>query len=66
MERSSTQMCTTSVIFRPLPKVNNRPWGENSPNLVTLAPGKTRSQCFFSITETNEQTIGEENAGWVC
>jgi hypothetical protein len=26
----------TSVFFKELPKVNNRPMGENSPNLVTL------------------------------
>jgi hypothetical protein len=24
------------VVFKELPKVNNRPMGENSPNLVTL------------------------------
>jgi hypothetical protein len=24
--------------FKPLPKVNNHPLGENSPNLVTLVP----------------------------
>jgi hypothetical protein len=29
-------MWATSVIFKKLPKVNNRPLGENSPNLVTL------------------------------
>jgi hypothetical protein len=29
-------MCTTSVIIKLLPKENNRPLGENSPNLVTL------------------------------
>jgi hypothetical protein len=30
-------MCATSVIFKPMPKVNNRPLGENLPNQVTLA-----------------------------
>jgi hypothetical protein len=30
------KICATSVIFEPLPKVNNRPIGETSPNLVTL------------------------------
>jgi hypothetical protein len=30
-------MSDTSVIFNKLPKVNNHPLGENSPNLVTLA-----------------------------
>jgi hypothetical protein len=29
-------MCTTSVIFKLLSKVNNHPLGENLPNLVTL------------------------------
>jgi hypothetical protein len=30
-------MCATSIIiFQVLPKVNNRPMGKNSPNLVTL------------------------------
>jgi hypothetical protein len=30
-------MLAYSVIFKQLPKVNNRPMGENSPNLATLA-----------------------------
>jgi hypothetical protein len=30
-------MCVTSVIFKPLPKLSNRPLGENSANLVTLS-----------------------------
>jgi hypothetical protein len=29
-------MWTNSVLFIKLPKVNNRPMSENSPNLVTL------------------------------
>jgi hypothetical protein len=29
-------MWATSVIFKKLPKVNNRPMGENSPHLVDL------------------------------
>jgi hypothetical protein len=36
VEKSSLKICTTSVILKPLPKVNNRPIGENSPKLVTL------------------------------
>jgi hypothetical protein len=42
-------MCATSVIFKPMPKVNNHPLGENSPNLVTLfaaecsCAGKTKT-----------------------
>jgi hypothetical protein len=34
--KSSTKIWTTFVIFEKLSKVNNRPLGENSPNLVTL------------------------------
>jgi hypothetical protein len=30
-------MWATSVIYQKLPKDNNRPMGENSPNLVTLS-----------------------------
>jgi hypothetical protein len=30
----------TFVIFKNHPRVNNRPTGENSPNLVTLIGGK--------------------------
>jgi hypothetical protein len=33
---SSPNMSDTSLILKELPKVNNRPLGENSPNLVTL------------------------------
>jgi hypothetical protein len=33
---SSPIICAVSVIFTKLPKVNSRPTGENSPNLVTL------------------------------
>jgi hypothetical protein len=35
--KSSTKIWTTFVIFEKLSNVNNRPLGENSPNLVTLA-----------------------------
>jgi hypothetical protein len=28
-------MCASNVIFKALPKLNNRPIGEKSPNLVT-------------------------------
>jgi hypothetical protein len=36
VEKSSPQICTASLIRKPLPNVNNHPIGENSPNLVTL------------------------------
>jgi hypothetical protein len=35
-EKSRTKMRATSVIFKKLSLANNRPLGENSPNLVTL------------------------------
>jgi hypothetical protein len=34
--KSSPKLRAISVIFQKLPKANNRPLGENSPNLVTL------------------------------
>jgi hypothetical protein len=33
----------------PLPKVNNHPFGKNSPNLVTLDVGHNRERCSRSI-----------------
>jgi hypothetical protein len=36
VEKDGPKICATSLIFKPLPKVKNRPIGENSPNLVTL------------------------------
>jgi hypothetical protein len=33
------KICATSVNFKTLTKVNNRPNGKNSPNLVTLWGG---------------------------
>jgi hypothetical protein len=42
VEKSSPEMCATSAISKPLPKVNNRPFYTKvnnhpfSPNLVTL------------------------------
>jgi hypothetical protein len=35
--KTGPKICLTSVIFKTLPKVNNRPIGEYLPNLVTLA-----------------------------
>jgi hypothetical protein len=42
-------MWAFSLIFKKLPKVNNRPRGENSPNLVTLSPTNLRlsANAFF-------------------
>jgi hypothetical protein len=36
VEKSSSNIRATFVIFQNLTKVNNRRIGENSPNLVTL------------------------------
>jgi hypothetical protein len=36
-------MWANSLILQKLPKANNRPMGENSPNLVTLA---AESECL--------------------
>jgi hypothetical protein len=38
------EICATSVIFKKLPKVNNRPMSENSPNLVTLERSTKQKQ----------------------
>jgi hypothetical protein len=44
------QNVATFVIFKKLPKVNNRPLGENSPNLVTLFVRKIEGvmKCMLS------------------
>jgi hypothetical protein len=36
VEKVALKICATSVNFKTLSKVNNRPMGENAPNLVTL------------------------------
>jgi hypothetical protein len=36
MEKSKLQNLTPSLIFKKLPGENDRPIGENSPNLVTM------------------------------
>jgi hypothetical protein len=46
VEESSPKFLPTFVIFKKVPKVNNRPIGEISPNLVTLVVGGvTRYAC---------------------
>jgi predicted MFS family arabinose efflux permease len=45
VEKSSKNSLATTVMYKKLPKVNNRPTGENSPNLATLADGMTVNQC---------------------
>jgi hypothetical protein len=47
-QRMSGNLCTKDKLlqyfphFSKLPKVNNRPIGENSPNLVTLVESKPK------------------------
>jgi hypothetical protein len=36
VEKSSQKIWATLEIFKKVPKENNHPTGENSPNLVTL------------------------------
>jgi hypothetical protein len=38
VEKKLLKISTASVIFEKLPKVNNRPMGKKSPNLVALVP----------------------------
>jgi hypothetical protein len=40
METKGPKMWPTKEIFKNLPKVSNRPTGENSPNLITLVENK--------------------------
>jgi hypothetical protein len=56
--KSGTKIRDTFVFFQKLPKFNNRPLGENPPNLVTL-PGtdvmifKKIAEKFTFLTQTN-------------
>jgi hypothetical protein len=49
--KNSPKKCATAVIFKPLPKVKNRPIYEKSPNLVTSIPSSisSRTQSFGDI-----------------
>jgi hypothetical protein len=40
MEKSGARICSISATFKKLLRLNNRPIGENSPNLVTLKKRK--------------------------
>jgi hypothetical protein len=50
VENRSPDPRATSVIFKPLPKVNNRPLSENSPNLVTLPGGHYHDHYFDQLS----------------
>jgi hypothetical protein len=41
LQKSVTKVSIIYTVFQKLPKVNNRPLGENSPNLATLPECKT-------------------------
>jgi hypothetical protein len=45
MCKYSLKFRATSVFKKNLPKVNNHPMGENSPNLVTLVPNDSIAMC---------------------
>jgi hypothetical protein len=58
---SSSKIWATFVIYTKQPKLNNRPIGENSPNLVTLGcnhfyvsfPFSTKMQFFHLLAFEN-------------
>jgi hypothetical protein len=55
MGTCSPQIGAIFVVFKELPKANNRPRGKNSPNLVTLPLGPilaTITAYFFNYDET--------------
>jgi hypothetical protein len=55
-EKSSPKICSTFVIFKPLPKANNRPMGEKSSNLVALfAYQKTSSLSSANAKENGHR-----------
>jgi hypothetical protein len=49
-------MCATSGIFKKMPKVNNRPTGENPPNLVALVAVLHHRLNFFPLNSTPNST----------
>jgi hypothetical protein len=49
VEKSSPNIWSTPVIFKKLPKENNHPMGENSPNPVTLLRVERNSGNYPSI-----------------
>jgi hypothetical protein len=67
--KSSPKILFTFVIYYKLPKVNNNPIGENSPNLVTLNLGnpKVGSRFRFLKNGVEAQLYVREQAdlSWV-
>jgi hypothetical protein len=59
--KSSPKMWVTSVIFKKLPKVNNYPLGENSPNLVTLPGLKSQALCFNADLQITDSQNVDKN-----
>jgi hypothetical protein len=64
--KNSHKMWTTCIIFRNLPRDNNHPLGENSPNLVTLFPNPAVSETssvrkwFDHADGRNAQTFDDD------
>jgi hypothetical protein len=44
-EKSSPERCATTVIFKPLPEVNNNQLGENAKIRPTWSPWLQRQRC---------------------
>jgi hypothetical protein len=60
VEKSSSNIRATFVIFQNLTKVNNRRIGENSPNLVTLVKHNWRNQgCQMVCFQTKDPSLGK-------
>jgi hypothetical protein len=58
VQKSSSKIWATFLFLQKLPKENNRPLGENSPNLVALIPAKNRSRIkeWLFLTDVVEDT----------
>jgi hypothetical protein len=58
-EKNQPKVWATYVNFKNLPKINNHPLGENSPNLVTLLG--TQRLCSVTVLKaiaTDERNVG--------
>jgi hypothetical protein len=55
VEKGSLIICAISVFLQNIPKVNSRPIGEISPNLVTLV----RVERFFLVQRTETRNINK-------
>jgi hypothetical protein len=55
LKKSSPNICSTSVIFKPLPKVNNCQIVEISPSLVTLVANRLIFMTLPTLKQKNER-----------